>query len=461
MTPTTRTQDLGIALGLVALVVALVGASRVFPGAMETIMLVLVLLVIGALFRWPSAPILILYPILWVLGPYQFELVGGRVERAVAAAGLLGTIILLGRRHSVPRVLPTGVYAGIVITLGSYLLSWFIHPDQPDAGNTMMSLTSRVLFLFLIAFHVTDEAGLRTVINLFIASTLVACAVTFWIGWEYGFGYIRDYHLSKMVRQNVPEILQVMSRNMNQATGAGVLLLGLYPSARTTRDRLLIVLGVLFLFWMAFAAEFRREILVTIPIVLGYLYLDKRSGLSRIALPLLVISVVLFLALLLPTSTILQERLERETPLIVEQREPRMVSFAAGLSAFFDSPVVGYGPNSYASVVYPRLPFDADPIARGAYNVLIWIAVEAGILGLIGVITVLVGTYLRARKLNPVGTLYADVVVRLGPLLMVLILVWFSFGNSWDGSVPWFLMGLIFAVSRMSLINTRNGRVSL
>jgi O-antigen ligase len=243
---------------------------------------------------------------------------------------------------------------------------------------------------------------------------------------------------------------------MNQATGAGVLLLGLYPSVGTGGKRLLLMLGVLFMFWMAFAAEFRREILVTIPVVLGYLYMDKRSGLSRVALPLLVVSTLLFLLLLLPTSTILQERLERETPAILERREPRMVSFAAGLSAFLESPLVGHGPNSYASVVYPRLPYDADPIARGAYNVFVWIAVEAGILGLVGVVLVLVSSYLEAKKLKPLGRQYSDAVIRLGPLFIVLILIWFSFGNSWDGSVPWFLMGLIIAVARMAKTQSSN-----
>jgi hypothetical protein len=45
--------------------------------------------------------------------------------------------------------------------------------------------------------------------------------------------------------------------------------------------------------------------------------------------------------------------------------------------------------------------------------------------------------------------MFTDVVVRLAPLFVVLISIWFAFGGSWDASIPWFLMGLILAVRRI------------
>lgn len=444
-------QDIGVLAGVVILGFALLLASRAFPGYADVISLLFAALMLGALFRWPASPILIMYPLLWVLGPYNIDLLGGRVERLVALSGVLGLLIVLSRGGRLSdRIMPPVLWGGITITLGAYLVSWVAHPDLADAENMFISLLSRILFLVLIAFFVQNERDLKTVITLFIISTFVGCAITFWIGWEHGFGYIRDYYLNKTVQENVPQMLQVISRNMNHATAAGVLLLAMYPNMRTSLQKILLLLGVLFTFWMAFAAEFRREILVTVPAVLTFLYFDKRSRLSRVALPLLVVSTVLFIALLLPSSPILQDRLERETPTILEQREPRIVSFAVGLSAFFEAPLVGHGPGSYARTVFPMLPYDADPIARGAYNVFIWIAVEAGVLGLIGVLIIIVGAYYQARSLRSVQSTYIDIVVRLGPLFVVLIVIWFSFGNAWDGSVPWFLMGLILAAARIT-----------
>jgi hypothetical protein len=384
-----------------------------------------------------------------VLGAYPVELVGGRVERIIAILGLAGALVSYDRFKGKLPLIPGFLKLGISIMLGAYLIAWFANPDLPTADEMMISLISRLLFLALVVFHVRNERDLKLLITVFIASTFIACLATFWIGIEYGFGYIRDYELSKTVKQNVDPLIETISRNMNQATAAGVLLIGLFPYVKRGKMKLLLVAAVLFIFWMAFAAEFRREILVTIPVVLGYLYLDKRSGLSKIALPLLVLTTLLFFFVLLPESPILQQRIEKETPDVFERRESRMVSFAAGVAAFATSPLLGYGPGSYESIVFPRLPFDASPVARKPYNVFLWIAVEGGVFGLAGLLMLMGGVYVIGRRLRGTGNMFTDVVVRLAPLFVVLISIWFSFGSGWDASIPWFLMGLILAVRRI------------
>lgn len=439
--------------GLVIAVSTLLGgvllAIFAFPASALYLLPVAIAILLFALVRWPSSPILVIYPITWVLGAYPVELVGGRVERIIAILGLVGALLTANRTSNKVPLLPATIKLGIVIMFAAYLLSWMQYPDLPEAGETMISLLSRIVFLSLVVFHIKSEKDLKLMITIFIASTFIACLATFWIGIEYGFGYIRDYELSKTVKQNVDPLIETISRNMNQATAAGVLLIGLFPYVKRGKLKLLLVAAVLFIFWMAFAAEFRREILITIPVVLGYLYLDKRSGLSKIALPLLVLSAILFFLVLLPESPILRERLEKETPDVFERRESRMVSFAAGAAAFATSPLLGYGPGSYESIVFPRLPYDASPVARKPYNVFLWIAVEGGVFGLVGMLMLMGGVYVIGRRLHATGNMFTDVVVRLAPLFVVLITIWFVFGSSWDASIPWFLMGLILAVRRI------------
>lgn len=439
----------GLIVAVTMLLTGVLFAQFLFPGTALYLLPVTIVILLFALVRWPSFPILVLYPITWVLGAYNVELVGGRVERIIAILGLAGALVSYDRFKRKLPLIPVSMKLGIAIMLGAYLVSWFANPDLPGADEMMISLVSRILFLTLVVFHVRNESDLKLLITVFLVSTFIACLATFWIGVEYGFGYIRDYELNKIVKQNVDPLIETISRNMNQATAAAILLIGFYPSIKRGRTKLLLVAAVLFIFWMAFSAEFRREILITIPVVLGYLYLDKRSGLSRIALPLLILSTILFFLVLLPESPILQERLERETPDVFERRESRLISFAAGVAAFGSSPLLGYGPGSYESVAFPRLPYDASPVARKPYNVFIWIAVEGGVFGLAGLLLLMGGVYAVGRRLRPTGKMFTDIIVRLAPLFVVLIAVWFSFGSSWDASIPWFLMGLILAARRM------------
>jgi len=440
--------------GLVIAVFILLGgvllAIFAFPVSALYLLPVAIAILLFALVRWPSSPILVMYPITWVLGAYPVELVGGRVERIIAILGFAGALLTASRTSNKGPLLPATIKLGIVAMFAGYLLSWILNPDLPEASEMMISLLSRIVFLSLVVFHIKSEKDLKLLITIFIASTFIACLATFWIGIEYGFGYIRDYELSKTVKQNVDPLIETISRNMNQATAAGVLLIGLFPYVKRGKMKLLLVAAVLFIFWMAFAAEFRREILVTIPVVLGYLYLDKRSGLSKIALPLLVLTTLLFFFVLLPESPILQQRIEKETPDVFERRESRIVSFGAGVGAFLNSPLLGAGPGSYESTIFPRLPYEASPIARKPFNVFILIAVEAGILGLFGMALMIGGAYMHGRKLRPCGAMFTDSVVRLAPLFIVLVAIWFSFGSSWEGSIPWFLIGLILAVRRIN-----------
>ncbi len=411
------------------------------------------LCIVGGVFalgRWPSFPIHILYPLTWIFGGYTFPVLGGRFERISALLGLFGLILVAQRQRlrisSVPRLM----VIGIILLLGSYFLSWILNRDVPDSGESVLSLISRIVFLFLVVFHVRSEKDIRLTIWSLVASSVIACFVTLWLEMTFGFGFNRVDASMRAVRLSVDPMLVILSSNTNQVTAAGMLLLGMYGWVEKRRTKIFLLAVVFFFFLMAFASQFRREILVTIPILLAYLYFDKRSGVSKLALPILIGSVVLFLGFILPNSPIMQQRLQEETAMVLEKRESRMMSFSYGLSVFIDSPFIGRGPGSYGSTMYKILEYGDASYSANPYNVFIWIAVEAGMLGLFGMIMILVATFKAAYDNRITGPPYANLVVRMGPVLVMLIVIWFSFGNAATLSLPWFLVGLIVASARVA-----------
>lgn len=442
-------ENIGFLIGLIALGAAAFVAGSVFPGYVPVFTFAFAMVTLLLLSRWPSFGIVLLYPVTWIVGAYNITWLGGRVERLVAVVGLIGVIFLMRDRWRGLIRVPPMIKIGLTLLVGGYFVSWVLRPDSPQAPELVVSLISRVVFLLLVVVHIRSEQDIKIATMAFIASSFVCALLTLYIGVEYGFGYIRDYEMTKTVMAEVEPLLVTISRNGNQVTAAAILLLGLYPWIREPKARLWLWIGVLFLFWMAFAAEFRRELLLTVPVVLSFLYLDKRSGLSKVALPMLIVCIFLFFFLLLPTSDILQMRFEQETSSVVERREARMVSTIYGFQAFLEAPIVGHGPGSYMGAVFPKIPFDMHYMGSRPFNVFIWAAVESGLIALTGICLILLGSWMSARRLSRSRFRHFDMIVRLGPLFVVLIIIWFTFGNSWENSAPWFLIGLILAAAKI------------
>jgi hypothetical protein len=402
-----------------------------------------------AFLRWPSLVLAVIYPATWVF--WSFNISGiGRPERIIGLLGIAGLfIVALGPgRVRLPRI-PGVMVTGILFLIGAYLVSAAIHPDLRNALDYVVSLVTRVAFFYLAYAHLRTERHLRWVIGLLILAGVGSGLLTLGTSLVFGFGFNREFETFSAAKETLGPLWLTVLNSSDFNTVPALFVLSLYPVSRGRARKVGIILLALFLFAMAFAAEYRREILITVPLLLGFLVVDKSAGMRRPALWALGLSMAVFLFIALPYSIVLRDRLEYETPFVVAGTEPRIASALAGLQAAAISPLIGFGPGTYTQAIYPILGPGRHGFEYSPYNVFIWILVEAGVLGLVGIVLILLGVYRTGIKFRGKAGETEAWVLRIAPALVLLFVIWFTFGNAWDLSLPWFLMGFILAAARL------------
>jgi len=440
-----------IILSMLAILTALgIGRAVATDYAMASLGVISAIALSILLFRFPSLPIVVLYPMTWILWAYTIPGIGN-LERIIGTLGIGGMALLALKRERIRIApMPPLVIVGLFILLTTYWISWTLHTDIPRAQEYMISLTARVAFFWVIYNLVRTAEHLQWAITLLIGATLVAAIMTLGVSLTFGFGYSREFEASLAASQALGSLGQAIVTAANFGTASAVLLLGLLPLIKNRTLQIAVLILVLFLFSMAFASQYRREILIAVPTLLIFLSLDQPAGLRRPALGLLFVSLLIFFFVILPFSSVLQNRLDNETQFVVEGTEPRIASFRAGVEAFLQSPIVGHGPSTYRSAIAPILGVGRRSWEYSPYNVFIWIAVEAGVFGLLGVGLILWGVFREAIKFRSQVTGIEGWILRCAPTLLLLILIWYTFGNWWDLSLTWFLMGLILVAARLA-----------
>lgn len=443
-----------VLIGIAVLVAIGIGRAATTDYAVVSLLLTVGIVPIFLFLRIPSLPAVLIYPLTWIFWAYPIPGLGSP-ERVIGVLGILGIVLLVLRRERAHTLgMPALIIAGMAILIGSYWVSWWLHADLPRAQEYMVSLIARVVFLFVIYNLLRTADHLRWAIRLLLIASLAAAVLTLAVSLIYGFGYNRDFVAASAASTGVGSLGLAVVMSANFGTAPGILLLGLYPSVKKQVWRIAILMLAFFLFWMAFASQYRREILITLPLLLLFLIVDKSADLRRPAFWLLVVSFLLFFLVLLPFSMVLQNRLDYETQFVMAGTEPRIASFRAGLDAALQSPILGYGPSSYAQTIMPLIGYGLPSWNYSPYNVFIWIVVEAGVLGLSGVLLILLGVFREANKCRNKATGVEGRVLRCAPALLLLIVIWFTFGNAWELSLPWFLMGLILAAARLAKEST-------
>ena len=236
------------------------------------------------------------------------------------------------------------------------------------------------------------------------------------------------------------------------ATAPAVLLLATYSQVLERRRRFVIILFSLYLLWMAFVSQYRRELLVTIILLLILFVVDQRANLKRPAWTMLTGSMLFFFFILLPNSSVLQYRLDNETVQIVQGTETRILNFKAGMKAFFQRPL-GYGPGVYESAVYNILGSGYHSWEYHSYNVFTSVAVEGGVISLLGICIFLSSTLLESLRWRESAEGPEGWILRSAPGLLAIIFIWFMFGNAIDVSLPWYMIGLILSAVRLEKEN--------
>ena len=429
--------------------------GREIAAGRDTLYLILVggTLAVAAVARWPSLPIVGYYPLIWIFWSYHIPGIG-QPEKLIGVLAIFGILVMvLLKRYRLPA-LPPIVMIGLSFLLGSYLISWLTHIWLPDAREYVVSLSARVILLYLVYFHLRTRNQLRRAVQLYIVAAVATAILTFVASLVYSFEFSRIPSQGSAIEQSLGPLFTQALYSARLAGPAGLLVLGLYPVAHNRRQKLAIMVLALFIFWMAFVSQFRREVLISVPLVLIFLTMGRTSRARQAAVWILLISVALLFLVALPNWRTLQYRLHDETEDLLTGSEVRIRNLRAELTAIPRSPLIGYGPGAYARAIAPFL----DPGSRhlSGFNTFGWIAVEAGIFALAGFVLVLLGIYIESRKFLQVEASSVEAwVLRCAPVLLLQIVLWSSFGNAWVLSMPWFLMGVILSAARLARTGSR------
>lgn len=408
--------------------------------------LILILAGIAALFiflRRPESPITLLYPLIWLFWAYRFPGVG-RMERVIGLLAIAGLFLLAGKRQSFPR-LPLPVLFGPVLLIAAYLVSGLVNSSS-NPWEVPISMATRALFLYLAFFLLAEPQRLRLTGNLFILSGLIGGALILYWSSIWGMGFMRDFGTDSAARASLGPFWYSLTGGGNFLTFPAVLLMQKYSNAK---QRIYPLLGAGFLFTTAFLAQFRREILFTFVLLLLYLLVTNLNGLRKLAFWLLLAGGI-FYALVLQPSALFRVRMA-ETAQVVSGTDVRLMNFQAGLKSFLASPLSGAGPSNYSIAVERYLGSSRQNIYYGTYNAFIFFAVEAGIFALGGFLLTLYGV-LRQISLSKVDPdTPQGWILGSAPMLMIIVLIWFIFGNASDLSLPWYIMGMIMAAASLSM----------
>ena len=288
--------------------------------------------------RWPSSPIVVGYPLIWLFWNYQVPFLGGSIERLVALLGLLGVAILLSRH--IPLSLPqSAIQVGSFLLIIGQLASALVNSSS-NFVEVLISLITRVLFMYMAYLLIRTQKQLRWMIILYIFMGIIGAIAAVAANMVYGLGFFRTTAWLA-IQQDIPPLLQEIILNAQFGIISAWLLLGVFPTVRNPIHRVSILALILFIFGGSFIAQFRREYLFAIPVVLFFLFLYRPARVQREAFFLLLIAMGIFTFILLPGSIILQGRLN-ETSRLLTGTDTRLMSLKTAWEMFKDHPILGW-----------------------------------------------------------------------------------------------------------------------
>ena len=419
----------------------------------ETFLLISVIgiILIFFLFRNPEMPMTVLFPLLWLFWSYNVPWLGGRLERAIGILAIAGLFLVLVQSKQRIKLLPSTVAIGMLVLFGAFLVSSVIN-NTPSPVETLISLATRLVFLYLAYCLLNTPRNLKLATILLIITGLIGASFILFWNMKWGLGFFRTSEGNMYAQESLGGFMYSLILGGNFLTIPAIFLVSLYQTTKKRTHQLIILAGTGFLFAMAFISQFRREVLIEIALVLIYIVITNIGNLRRGSIWLL-LALIGFFFLVLQPSPIFQERLS-ELNNVVEGTDTRLMSLKAGVTAILDSPLLGTGPSNYESTAYRVMGPNYPSWYYHSYNGYIYYAVQSGIIGLGGFILVLYGVYLQIKKswsLQGQASPQAWIIRSALPIMMILIVSLF-FGNYTDMSLPWYLMAMIIAASRMATL---------
>lgn len=433
-------------------IIYIFGLGEVLGGLSFAALFFLAVVALGVVL-YPSLPVVILYPLLWCTWSYNIPGLGKSdlILGYMSIVGLFVRVII--RREPLPK-LPRMIFIGVLMVFTSLIFPWMLSSSFVSGFAYIVSLFGRVFFMYLVYVHLNSTKKLRLSAFMMVLSSILYAFVVLYISIRYDFGYSRIPDASQRIVRDMGLLAYRISTGFTAAGASVILLLGLYADVKKWYWRGIMLVIAFFLLWMTFAAEYRREILISFAILFLYMSIKPSFRIRSASLFLLIANAFLFFVILLPNSIVLQERLNNETDKVLAGEDLRQISYRAGMSAFLDSPLLGSGPGAYDDVVTRRvdpkyyLPYGLRRVS--AFNLFVAIAVEGGLFGLVGIGLILLGAYLRVRFISSHSSSVHNWILRCAPIILLQIILWSIFANSWEASIIWYLLGLILAAARLA-----------
>lgn len=262
-----------------------------------------------------------------------------------------------------------------------------------------------------------------------------------------GFGYFRSFGGVHLLESRFG-IFSHAVLNGTFISFIAVLIFSSYSSINGSVKKGMVISAGIFVFLMAFVSQYRRELIITIGLLLLLFIVDRYSKINRQSLIMFIGLTIYFWFFALPGSTLLQDRL-LETNTVLLGTDTRTLNFIAGFNALKLN-LLGYGPGNYESVVYQILGGSYLSWQYSSYNVFMEIAVEGGIISLSGFVLMISSIFVVAYQERKQAGGPEGWILRASPGILLIILIWFTFGNAIDVSLPWYLFGMILAAVRLS-----------
>jgi hypothetical protein len=409
----------------------------------------------------PAWLFIVVYPLFVSIGqiPLSFGSITISLERLLVVLGGFGFLggIFVTKQIKLKKV-PLIVTLGILIWFIFYVISGVMHPAPNGQGVVeLFGYAQKVALAYLVYISIDTPKQMKTALQAYLISGIVASLVTLIAYYEYGSLYIireADYRSGQSIFES---IFQGLAR---AGTGNAMLIwlaLFLFRQSESKRGRF--VWGAL-VFWFGVINLFalRRELLLTIP--LGLLFLAWRNMLGNRMLTLLISGgLFILITLFVQFSPEWQQRLLIET---VDQfpsvQDPRLnLLFKFTPVAFSHSPWFGYGPGNYAAtqLLFPNtVPYSS--LSRGGnspHNAWSAALVEAGIFACLGLCLFLYGLGRPLFKRYQQDHNFSKVLWSFAPLLFLQLLFSMMFGRAVGLSVIWFWFGFLLSLEQNFRVN--------
>jgi hypothetical protein len=387
-----------------------------------------------------------MYAGLWFLGLVEVPGIG-RPEKLLIFLGLSAAPVAVGCGRRVPQPLVAASAAGLLVT---YTFAFLINERNPEGPAFVLSLFGRLLFLWVSYVLMQNVAMLKRALWLLVISSIFASAVAFVVMavYEVGIGRLHPLDLPELLN---PFTLSTFASAQLAPIGA-ILLLGAAPTFRSRPARILALVGTVFIFAVVYLSYFRREQLVTTPLILVTMLASTKRRNS--ILPTVILATACFAAVVVwdysRDESVIRLRFESELGgQIIDPEETRMTNFRGELRAIAARPIAGFGAANHAAAIETFLL----PGERflGGFNILGWLAVEGGLQSVFFYVLLLVATW---RTVWPHRTApdssAAAIILRSSPALLLQIGLWGMFTNSWDVPLGWFVLGMMLSAVRVA-----------